>query len=46
VFVIAAVFAPFLAPYGPLEGNLADRLQPPSQAHIMGTDERARSAAV
>lgn len=42
VFVIAAVFAPFLAPYGPLEGSLADRLQPPSSAHLMGTDAQGR----
>ena len=38
MFVIAAVFAPFLAPDGPGEGSLADRLQPPSREHIMGTD--------
>jgi peptide/nickel transport system permease protein len=42
LFVIAAVFAPVLAPYGPLEGGLADRLDPPSPAHIMGTDSQGR----
>jgi peptide/nickel transport system permease protein len=42
VFVFAAVFATVLAPYGPLEGTLADRLQPPSAAHIMGTDSQGR----
>jgi peptide/nickel transport system permease protein len=42
LFVTAAIFAPFIAPYGPLEGSLADRLQPPSQAHIMGTDTQGR----
>jgi peptide/nickel transport system permease protein len=42
VFVIAAVFAPFLAPYGPQEGNLSDRLQTPSREHIMGTDLQGR----
>jgi peptide/nickel transport system permease protein len=42
LFVIAAVFAPVLAPYGPLEGALADRLDPPSPAHIMGTDSQGR----
>ena len=42
MFVIAAVFAPFLAPYGPGEGSLADRLQPPSREHIMGTDLQGR----
>lgn len=42
VFVLSAVFAPLLAPYGPLAGSLADRLQPPSPAHIMGTDLQGR----
>ncbi len=38
VFVLAAVFAPVIAPYGPLEGNLENRLQPPSPQHWFGTD--------
>jgi peptide/nickel transport system permease protein len=42
LFVLAAVFAPVLAPYGPLEGGLAQRLQPPSAAHVMGTDSQGR----
>jgi peptide/nickel transport system permease protein len=42
VFVIAAVFASFLAPYGPGEGTLAERLQTPSREHIMGTDLQGR----
>ena len=42
VFVVAAVFAPFLAPYGPQEGQLSDRLQTPSRDHIMGTDLQGR----
>jgi peptide/nickel transport system permease protein len=42
LFVGAAIFAPFIAPYLPLEGSLADRLQPPSVAHIMGTDTQGR----
>lgn len=42
VFVLAAVLAPFIAPYGPLEGGLADRLHSPSQAHVMGTDSQGR----
>src|SRR4026208_2304918 len=44
LFVIAAVFAPILAPYGPLEGGLAQRLEPPSAAHVMGTDSQRRAA--
>src|ERR1044072_200577 len=42
LFVIAAVFAPVLAPCGPLEGGLAQRLEPPSSTHIMGTDSQGR----
>ena len=42
LFVLAAILAPFIAPYGPLEGGLADRLQAPSPAHIMGTDSQGR----
>jgi ABC-type dipeptide/oligopeptide/nickel transport systems, permease components len=42
VFVFAAVLAPFLAPYGPGEGTLDDRLQTPSPQHIMGTDLQGR----
>jgi peptide/nickel transport system permease protein len=42
LFVLSAVLAPVLAPYGPLEGGLAERLQPPSTAHVMGTDSQGR----
>jgi peptide/nickel transport system permease protein len=42
IFVLAAVLAPFIAPYGPLDGGLADRLKPPSSLHIMGTDSQGR----
>lgn len=42
VFVLAAVLAPFIAPYGPLEGTLVNRLQPPSSTHILGTDLQGR----
>ena len=42
IFVVAALFAPLIAPYGPLEGSLANRLQPPSPEHIMGTDLQGR----
>ena len=42
IFVFAAIFAPVIAPYGPLQGSLADRLQPPSPEHIMGTDLQGR----
>jgi peptide/nickel transport system permease protein len=39
--VIAAVFAPQIAPYDPLAQS-ADLLEPPSQSHIFGTDELGR----
>jgi peptide/nickel transport system permease protein len=42
LFVGAALFAPIIAPYGPLEGELVNRLQPPSPEHIMGTDLQGR----
>src|SRR3954454_5133762 len=42
VFIGAALLAPIIAPYGPLEGELSNRLQPPSSAHIMGTDLQGR----
>ena len=38
IFVIGAVLAPLIAPYGPTEGSLANGQQGPSVAHIMGTD--------
>jgi peptide/nickel transport system permease protein len=38
VFVLGAVLAPFIAPYGPTVGTLANGQQGPSAAHIMGTD--------
>jgi peptide/nickel transport system permease protein len=42
LFVGAAILAPVIAPYGPLEGELSNRLQPPSSEHIMGTDIQGR----
>jgi peptide/nickel transport system permease protein len=42
VFVGAAVLAPVIAPYGPLEGTLGDRLLVPSATHLMGTDLQGR----
>lgn len=35
---ILAVFAPYIAPYDPLEINVDNILQPPSLAHPLGTD--------
>jgi peptide/nickel transport system permease protein len=41
IWVLVAIFAPLLAPYGPL--TLGDSLsQPPSLQHLFGTDELGR----
>ncbi len=42
IFVIFAVFAPWIAPQDPASIHLATRLQPPSHAHWFGTDELGR----
>jgi peptide/nickel transport system permease protein len=40
--VIAAVFAPWFAPFDPALQQMADRLMPPSRAHWLGTDGLGR----
>ena len=42
LFAIGAVLASVVAPYDPLAQDLASRLQPPSQAHWLGTDQLGR----
>ena len=42
LFVFFAITAPYIAPYGPLDGTLADRLKPPGSGHLMGTDLQGR----
>src|SRR5882724_2517477 len=42
VFVVFAVFAPWIAPQDPGNIDLPLRLQPPSTAHWFGTDELGR----
>jgi len=42
VLVLAAVFAPWISPADPAAQNLAARLEGPSAAHWMGTDELGR----
>jgi peptide/nickel transport system permease protein len=37
-FVLIAIFAPFLAPYDPTRGNLAESYLPPSWEHPFGTN--------
>jgi peptide/nickel transport system permease protein len=42
LFVLAALFAPLIAPYDPAATNFGAVLQHPSSAHIMGTDDLGR----
>ena len=42
ILFIVGIFAPFLAPYGMNEMNLADRLQGSSAKHLLGTDQVGR----
>lgn len=42
LIVFCAIFAPWIAPYDPLALAMTDRLQPPSLAHPLGTDELGR----
>lgn len=42
LFVIAAVFAPYLAPHDPTNISLSRRLESPSSVHLLGTDEVGR----
>jgi peptide/nickel transport system permease protein len=37
-FVLVAIFAPFLAPYDPTRGNLAQSYLPPNSEHWFGTN--------
>jgi len=42
VFVVCALFAPWLAPQDPARIDLPSRLMRPSAAHWFGTDELGR----
>src|SRR5947209_2696824 len=42
IFVLFALFAPWIAPQDPAMINLPARLQPPSASHWFGTDELGR----
>ena len=37
-WILAAIFAPVIAPYDPIAQDLTLRLQPPSAEHWFGTD--------
>ena len=42
LFVVSAVFAPWIAPYDPIEIDVLARLEGPSAAHLLGTDQLGR----
>ncbi len=42
LFIAVAVLAPLLAPQNPMQQDLYGRLQPPSWAHLLGTDDFGR----
>jgi peptide/nickel transport system permease protein len=42
LWIIVAVAAPLIAPYGPLTQKVVDRLKGPSAAHLFGTDALGR----
>lgn len=42
IVVVGAVAAPLLAPYDPNRQSLRERLQPPSETHLLGTDALGR----
>ncbi len=42
IFVVFALFAPWIAPQDPAHIDLASRLMPPSSSHWCGTDELGR----
>jgi ABC-type dipeptide/oligopeptide/nickel transport system permease subunit len=42
VFLLAAIFAPIIAPYDPYDQILDDVLQQPNNKHILGTDSLGR----
>ena len=42
IFVLLAIFAPFLTPYDPNRADFRARNQPPSRQHWLGTDDMGR----
>lgn len=42
IVILMAVFAPLVAPYGPLSQELSNRLKPPGGEHLLGTDKYGR----
>ena len=42
LILLVAIFAPYLAPQDPFDGNMRNVLQPPSSEHLLGTDKLGR----
>jgi peptide/nickel transport system permease protein len=42
ILLVGAVLAPIIAPHDPIKSNIRERLQPPSAAHLFGTDDLGR----
>jgi peptide/nickel transport system permease protein len=42
IFILMAIFAPLIAPYGPLSQDLTQKFAPPSASHPLGQDELGR----
>jgi peptide/nickel transport system permease protein len=42
LMIITALIAPVISPYDPLKISISDRITPPSQDHIFGTDQFGR----
>ena len=42
IFILTTIFAPFIAPYGDAKQNFSAIFKPPSQAHLLGTDNLGR----
>jgi len=42
IYIITAVFAPYISKFDPIAQNLSERLQPPSWKHLLGTDYAGR----
>ncbi len=42
LIILMAIFAPVIAPYDPLAGDYSAIRQPPTAAHLMGTDDIGR----
>ncbi|MGH2409742.1 MAG: ABC transporter permease [Chloroflexota bacterium] len=40
--ILAALLAPVIAPFGPLQQNIMHRLEPPEAGHLFGTDDLGR----